>query len=443
MSHRRTLATNLLIAAFAAICASTAWAHEFKLEAVMNAFVRIQADEAELVIRAPLYLFKSEKFPVKGPQIDVPGSGAAVQHALVALAQSVTLFEDGEALRASQSSGRLSLPSDKSFRDYNQAVAHIATPVEADTSIYIDQGYVDAHFVYPIRSPGSVFKIRTTAAPDLGDYLKLSVRYLPVVGDGSAMMLTSSAGTVALNPTWLDAAAGFIVLGIAHILTGIDHLLFLLCLVIPLRGWRQIVAIVTTFTLAHSLTLLGSAFHIAPTGAWFPPFVETMIAASIVYMALDNIIGADVRRRVLITALFGLIHGFGFSYGLQENLQFAGRHLLVSLFSFNIGIEIGQLLVLAVILPALALVRRYVLPGRAGMIILSAIVAHTAWHWMIERGDVLWRYPWPRVDRDGLVTIALWVAGLFVAGTAIRLVGRRLRIGEVGPDASLARAPGD
>ncbi len=92
---------------------------------------------------------------------------------------------------------------------------------------------------------------------------------------------------------------------------------------------------------------------------------------------------------ILITGLFGLVHGFGFSYGLQENFQFAGTHLLVSLFAFNVGIELGQILVLAVMLPALAVVRRYVLPGRIGMIILSAIVADTGWHWMIDRADVL------------------------------------------------------
>ena len=71
-------------------------------------------------------------------------------------------------------------------------------------------------------------------------------------------------------------------------------------------------------------------------------------------MALENIMGVELERRILITGLFGLIHGFGFSYGLQENFQFAGTHLLVSLFAFNIGIELGQILVLAFMLPALA-----------------------------------------------------------------------------------------
>src|SRR2546427_558336 len=90
----------------------------------------------------------------------------------------------------------------------------------------------------------------------------------------------------------------------------------------------------------------GPTYALAPAGAWFPPFVETAIAASIVYMALENIVGVDLRRRWLTTSLFGLVHGFGFSYALRENLQFAGRHRVVSLLAFNIGIELGQMAVL-------------------------------------------------------------------------------------------------
>ncbi len=306
-------------------------------------------------------------------------------------------------------------------------LAHVAEPLERGTSIYIDQGYVDARITYPIDSPDSVFSIRTTAGRELGDYLKLALRYMPSGEGGRAMVITSSSGTVALNPTWFGAAAGFIGLGIAHILTGYDHLLFLLCLVIPLQGWRQILAVVTVFTVAHSFTLLGTAFNLAPSGTWFPPFVETAIAASIVYMALENIMGVELKRRILITGLFGLVHGFGFSYGLQENFQFAGTHLLVSLFAFNVGIELGQIAVLVIMLPVLAVLRRYVLPGRVGMIILSAIVAHTGWHWMLERADLLWNTPWPRPSAAGLAILALWVAGMLFAAGGLSVIAKRLR----------------
>src|SRR6266581_2346997 len=162
---------------------------------------------------------------------------------------------------------------------------------------------------------------------------------------------------------------------------------------------------------------IAACFLVAP--------VQTAIAASIVYMALENIAGANLGHRWLITGLFGLVHGFGFSYGLKENLQFAGTHLLVSLFSFNIGIEIGQIAVLAAMLPVLALFRRYVVAGQLGVIILSAVVAHTGWHWMIDRGEILWKTEWPRLDAAALATVARWVAGLLLAAAAAQLVARR------------------
>jgi hydrogenase/urease accessory protein HupE len=414
------------LAAGVVFFAQLASAHEFKLDAVINAFVRIEPTQAELVVRAPLYLFKGAKFPVNNVEIDVDRSAPAVERALAAIQQDLTLYENDRPLVASSATGRLSLPSDRSFEYYDQAVRHVAEPLEHGTGIYIDQGYVDARITYPIGSPGAEFAIRSTAGPELGEYLKVAVRYMPMGDGGRAMVLTSSSGAVALNPTWTRAAAGFTRLGIEHILTGYDHLLFMLCLIIPLRGWRQILSVVTVFTIAHSFTLLGSAFDLAPSTPAFPPFVETAIAASIVYMALENIIGVDLQRRILITGLFGLVHGFGFSYGLQENFQFAGTHLLVSLFAFNVGIEIGQILVLAVMLPALALVRRYVLPGRVGMIVLSAIVADTGWHWMLDRADALWKTPWPRPTVAGMAILAFWIAGILIAAGALSQLARRL-----------------
>jgi hypothetical protein len=420
----RLLAGCLLLAA--AACPLLASAHEFKLDAVINAFVKTEPGRAELVVRAPLYLFKSARFPVAGVEIDVDQSAPALKRSLAAIQKDITVFENGRPLTAGDAAARLSLPSDRSFESYDKAIRHIGEPLERDTHIFIDQGYVDARISYPIGSTASEFSVRTTAGPELGEALKLALRYLPPGSDGRAMVLTTRSGEVALNPTWTRAATGFIRLGIEHILTGYDHLLFLLCLVVPLRGWRQVVSVITVFTVAHSFTLLGSAFHLTPSGSWFPPFVETAIAASIVYMAIENIMGVRIERRILVTALFGLVHGFGFSYGLSENFQFAGTHLLVSLFAFNVGIELGQLLVLALMLPLLAMLRRHVLRRRVGVIVLSAFVAHTAWHWMTDRAEVLWRSPWPQPDMHDLAIAALWLGLLVLAAGGLSHLVKRI-----------------
>ena len=397
-------------------------AHDLPMNTVMNAFVKIEPHQAHLVVRVPLDLLRGVPFPMKGSQYDLTASGPATQQALSALADGLIILENGARLTPSDSSGRLSLPSDRSFENYDSALALTALPTDPATGIFYGQGSFDVHFTYPISSPTSAFKIQTRVAADLGEHVKMSVRYLPVGEKSRAMMINGASGPVALNPAWYQAAGGFVVLGIEHILSGIDHLLFLFCLVIPFRRLRGLIAVITAFTVAHSITLIGSAYHLAPVGAWFPPFVETAIAASIVYMALENIVGPDLRRRWVITGMFGLVHGFGFSYALKQSLQFAGSHLLVSLFSFNVGIEIGQLFVLAVTLPALALFRRIV-PERVGVIILSAIVAHTGWHWMTERWQVLRQAEWPSLDAAGLVTLARWVAALLLAFGAARWLG--------------------
>jgi hypothetical protein len=193
------VAARLALAAIA-LCAQWAQAHEFKLDAVVNAFVKTEPGQVELIVRAPLYLFKSVRFPVAGVEIDVDNSASAVERALGALQKDIVLSENGRPMVSTRAAGRLSLPSDRSFETYEQATRHVATPVEPGTHIFIDQGYVDARIVYPTTSANPEISIRTTAAPELGDVLKLAVRYLPAGAESRALVVTRSAGEVALNP---------------------------------------------------------------------------------------------------------------------------------------------------------------------------------------------------------------------------------------------------
>jgi hypothetical protein len=255
------------------------------------------------------------------------------------------------------------------------------------------------------------------------------LRFLPPGGAVRAFEYPGDVGLVRLDPRWYQAAFRFVELGFRHILGGTDHLLFLVCLVIPFRRLRALVLVVTSFTLAHSITLIASAYDLAPGALWFPPLVETLIAMSIVYMALENIVSPVLGRRWLITFGFGLVHGFGFSFALRESLQFAGSHLLTSLLSFNVGVELGQLLVLAVLVPALDVLFRFVVAERMGTIILSALVAHTAWHWMIERGERLaqFSFTWPELTLAFFASAMRWaMLGLIVAGVlwVVRLASR-------------------
>jgi hypothetical protein len=283
----------------------------------------------------------------------------------------------------------------------------------------------DVLFDYPIQSDRSEFSIHPGLAR-LGLRVVIALRFLPPGGAVRAFEFIGDPGLVRLDPSWHQAAAQFVKLGFFHILEGTDHLLFLFCLVIPFRRFRALLPVVTSFTVAHSITLIASAYNFAPNFLWFPPLIETLIAMSIVYMALENIVGGiGVQRRWMITFGFGLVHGFGFSFALRQTLQFAGTHMLASLLSFNLGVELGQLMVLVFLIPALDLFFRYAVAERMGTIILSAIVAHTAWHWMMDRGDLLmqYRFKWPLLTPAllvGLMHGLMWLMALAALGWGMR-----------------------
>jgi hypothetical protein len=408
----------------AAFSARPAAADAIPTNTIMNAFVKVEPKQIDLVVRIPMDLLRGLPFPKKGQQFDLAASVRVMPLAVQVLSNGFVVLENKSQLSPTAARGRLSDGSDRSFEEYESALAHVDGAPDLNQQIPVDQAAVDVHLTYPISSPASLFKIQSQVAADLGDATKLLVRYIPL-GEGSrAFIIPGGSEPMPLNPGWYTAAASFIELGIKHILSGNDHLLFLFCLVIPFRRMRGLFSVITAFTLAHSVTLFASAFHLAPTGGWFPPFVETAIAVSIVFMAIENLFGPNLRRRWLTAGMFGLVHGFGFADVLAEKLQFAGSYLVLSLFSFNVGIELGQMLVLALVLPVLMVCRRFA-PERALVVTLSTIGALIGSYWMIDRFLVLRQQDWPSVD--DLISAARWPALVLLVGGAVALINKMLR----------------
>jgi hydrogenase/urease accessory protein HupE len=172
----------------------------------------------------------------------------------------------------------------------------------------------------------------------------------------------------------------FLRLGIAHILTGYDHILFLLALLLAGGRWRHLVKIITAFTIAHSLTLI-----LATLGFVAPParVVESVIALSIIYVAVENCLMTRLTRRWIVTFGFGLVHGFGF-YGILRDLQLPQQGLVVSLCAFNIGVEIGQMMIITLCYPLLMLLARQ--PWRLRVVnSLSLLIGGLGLYWFVER----------------------------------------------------------
>ena len=446
-------------------------AHDIPNDVTIQTFAKPEGQRLRLLVRVPLAAMRDMDYPRRGGGnsglLDLARADASLRDAATLwVADDIELYEDDVRLAYPTVTGvRASLPSDRSFASYDEALAHVTgPPLPETTEFFWSQGLLDVLFEYPIKSDRSRFSIRPRLAR-LGIRTLTVVRFMPPDGTVRAFEFYGDPGFVRLDPRWHQAAWRFVTLGFFHILDGTDHLLFLFCLVIPFRRFRPLVAVVTAFTIAHSITLVAAAYNFAPDALWFPPLVETVIATSIVYMALENIVAGSggtrspqrpqshassvnsaparpklaafdasegwLKRRWIIAFGFGLVHGFGFSFGLRQTLQFAGTHLLTSVLSFNVGVEFGQLLVLVLLIPALGLLFRFVVPERMGTIVLSAIVAHTAWHWLTERWDVLRRFSveWPAMDA-AFMAGALRSMMLLVAAAGIYwLVFGVLRLG--------------
>ena len=401
-------------------------AHEVPNEVTVVGFVRPEGQSLRLLLRAPLKSFRDIEIPMLQNQfLDFSRIDRALNDAAtIWLRDYIEVYENGSRLSTpTVMAVRVSLPADRSFEAYDTALANLMTGprLGQETQIYWEQGMLDIGYEYPITSDQSDFAIRP-GLTRLGLQVNVVLRFQQPGKTERAFDIHADTGIVHLDPRWHQAFYLFAREGFFHILDGTDHLLFLLCLVIPFRQLRPLVIVITSFTVAHSVTLIASAFGMAPDSLWFPPLIETLIAISIVYMAFENIVGARLQRRWIVTFAFGLIHGFGFSFLLRERLQFAGDHLISSLLAFNVGVEIGQLFVLIVTIPALVLLFRYVVAERIGTILLSALVAHTAWHWAVDRGTAFWAYPLPALTLQGIAAGIRLLMVIIVAAGLVWLV---------------------
>lgn len=412
----------MLLAALAFLC-QPAFAHEVPVSATLQMFVKPEGQTLRVLVRVPLVTYTDGEYPRRpGDYVDLTKVDPSLRAAAtLTVVQPLKVYEGERELPEPKIvSTRLALDSDRSFTDYDTALAHVTgPPLPPETDIYWEQGKLDVLLEYPIQSDRSSFAMHA-AFDRRAQNVNTAVEFIAPNGVSRVYDLHDDAGLVRLDPSWTHAAWLFVKMGFHHILDGTDHLLFLLCLVIPYRRVRPLIPVVTAFTVAHSITLIASAYGLAPDALWFPPLIETLIAVSIIYMAVENIVVDQPKRRWIITFFFGLIHGFGFSFVLRETMQFAGDHVLSSLLAFNVGVEIGQIAMLLLFVPLLNLLFR-VVPQRLGAIILSALVAHQAWHWMEDRFGALSQFPWPAITPEGVRNGLRWATALVVISALVWL----------------------
>jgi len=283
-------------------------------------------------------------------------------------------------------------------RDAFSTLAHDALQLSLDgrsilpsaTSIWSDDsGGMHGRMIYD-RPSGSRLALRSTVMSHLArghrqlltihgpDGVVLSERMLDAASNEAAADLSAADGGTS------SPAARFLLLGVEHILTGYDHLLFLAGVLVVLRRWRDVVQTITAFTVAHSITLA-----LATTGLVLVPgrIVEPLIAASIVYVGIENLVRGVQGSRWKLTFGFGLVHGLGFATVLRDLGVGANGNgaIAIPLASFNAGVEIGQMAVAALLVPVFWWLVARPTPRIRFAAAWSVMVIAAGSYWLVER----------------------------------------------------------
>jgi hypothetical protein len=405
-------------------------AHDVPEEVVIQTYLKPQGSSLQVLLRIPLLAVTDTNLPKDGiGYLALAYIDPALKDAANQIASGVVFLENDERLSEFEmASARISIPSDKSFDSYDGALAHVRGPKLPDsTQLYYNQGFLDLELRYPIRSDAADFSIQMLLGKGLANRTVTFINYLRPDGLGRAFRLVDETDVVRLDPRWSQAAWVFLTGGFFRYLDGLDHLLFIVVLAIPFRRIRDLAIAVASFALAHSITLVAAAFGLMPSGAWFPLLISALIAFSILYVAIENAVGPNLRKRWMVAFGFGLVHGFGFAFALRDSLQFAGGHPMAALFSFSLGLELGQIIILAIAVPALTLLFAQVVAERAGTIVLSVLAGHSAWHWMMDSVGALRLTDWPVLDVALAATVVRWMLVLVVTGGGLWFLAGLIR----------------
>ena len=325
---------------------------------------------------------------------------------LAALAmQGIDISVDGKNLKATVERIKIykngTQPDFATLDDARQAFQNKQSFEEFEQGIYVGDSTVDILLRY--TTEGAVYQYAISSSldpglPDQDETANLVLDYSP----GGVQVFRARGllhEPVVVTRSVMDAVVTFIKEGIIHILEGLDHVLFVICLVLGAMHLKPLLWRVTGFTIGHSITLSLGFFGFVPAAAWFVPAVETGIALSIIYVAVVAVLpdlnpGFQQKKNewavVGVTGLIGLLHGLGFSFVLQNILQVTSPNIWQSLVAFNIGVELGQLMI--VMLAGFGFFLVGLLGERVAKInryVVASVCALIAFYWVIERGNTI------------------------------------------------------
>jgi hypothetical protein len=411
--------TFLLAAALLAPRGAAANGSDLPPEIILQGYIKPEDGHLRQLVRIPLVFLQPFNLPKRGPgYIDLAKAEEVLRLAAAAAAQQIELREDGTPLVATVRRARVSVLSDRSFDSYDAALAHLrGPPLPVETNLFWNQGFFDAELEYPIASPDGRFSIHTDVMPGLGLRVKLQLAFIAEGKPPRRYVLPGGSGWVALDPRWYDAAGFFARNGFVDALS-LGRFVFLACLLAPFARWRGIVGLVLALSGLQALTLTASAVGAVASTRWLGEIAGVVEAAATLLLAVANLGAPSVQRRWLLAGVVGSLGGFGLGVSFAELRQFAGSHAAVALFSFDIAAVIGELVAAAVAWAAMRLLGRAI-GERLGLVVISAILGHQAWHWMLERAHELGHELGHAANaglRSALLISALWLIPAVILG---------------------------
>lgn len=422
--RRHNLFRLYLFIVLSLLCVTTASAH-FKLNLNvrilhvehmsdgLNVYMRLpmpylvahllgEAEEGELPAPAP-YTYNQFEDGLLVHYVDTEQLQMSIDGLAQLAGQAIELSIDEESVDAKVEQVRLykngTQPDFATLQEAKDAFQEKPSLREFEQGVYVGDTTVDVLLRY--TSEESVYRYELSSKldpglPDQDETANLVLDYSP-----SGVQVFRARGLlhepVVVTRSVFDAVITFIKEGVKHILEGLDHVLFVICLVLGAMHLRPLFWRVTGFTVGHSITLSLGFFGFVPTAAWFVPAVETGIALSIIYVAAVAVLpdfkpGYQQDKSewsiVGVTALIGLLHGLGFSFVLQNILQVTSPNIWQSLLAFNLGVELGQVLI--VIVASLVFYLIGLLGEKAKKInhyLVAGACAAISLYWVVERGS--------------------------------------------------------
>ncbi|WP_299428548.1 HupE/UreJ family protein [uncultured Shimia sp.] len=280
---------------------------------------------------------------------------------------SLVLLFDGKRQRGTVEAVEVSaIGKEPAFATLDEAQLALATTFEPSNlpkDLFVGDAVVDVSIRYTTHGYVDAYTLASQVDPGLPEQDKTANLILdygpgePKVSRARGLLLEP----VEVSRSRISAIVTFVWEGIHHILEGLDHVLFVVCLVLGAQTLRSLLGRVTGFTIGHSVTLVLGFFGFVPKGEWFVPAVETGIAISIIYAGIlifrNGNDGGNGRKVFVVTLLLGLLHGLGFSFVLHDILQVSSPNIWQSLLAFNIGVELGQVFIVLAIWPLFAVLK--------------------------------------------------------------------------------------